>query len=222
MLVRPRIAAGLLDETMLMTSGSASYHRRTLARPPRFEFGREYVARLVAGDVATERHFTRYFGELLSAKLRARMRSPEVVEDLKQETFARVLSSLRQKGGLVTPESLGAYVSSVCRNVLFEQYRAQARGTGEPLVPDGRPDKADSAPSGEAGMIVRDERRTVREVLAEMSEQDQVLLRGLFYEECDKDELCRRVGVDRDYLRVLVHRAKARFRAEFEGKVEDP
>ena len=27
----------------------------------------------------------------------------------------------------------------------------------------------------------------------------------------DKDEICRRFSVDRQYLRVLVHRAKARF-----------
>src|SRR5215831_873879 len=167
-----------VGESMLMTGGGASYHRKTLARPPRYEFGRDYVARLVAGDVATERHFTRYFGDLLSAKLRSRMRSPQLVEDLKQETFTRVLANLRQKGGLVTPESLGAYVSSVCRNVLFEQYRAQARGTGE-IRPDGGPDKADSAPSVEAGLIVRDQRQQVRDVLAAMSRQDQELLRAL-------------------------------------------
>jgi RNA polymerase sigma-70 factor (ECF subfamily) len=148
------------------------------------------------------------------------MRSPETVEDLKQETFVRVLANLRQQGGLATPESLGAYVSSVCRNVLFEQYRAQARGSGE-MHADAGVEKADSAPGVEAGLIVRDQRQQVREVLAELSEQDQKVLRALFYEECDKDELCRRVGVDRDYLRVLVHRAKARFRAGFEGKVED-
>jgi hypothetical protein len=39
----------------------------------------------------------------------------------------------------------------------------------------------------------------------------------VFYDEVDRDEICRRFGVAREYLRVLVHRAKSRLR---EGLVE--
>jgi RNA polymerase sigma-70 factor (ECF subfamily) len=35
-------------------------------------------------------------------------------------------------------------------------------------------------------------------------------------EEKDKDEVCRQFGVDRDYLRVLLHRAKDKFRVLYE------
>jgi len=37
----------------------------------------------------------------------------------------------------------------------------------------------------------------------------------LFLQELPKDEICRLLGVDGDYLRVLLHRAKSRFRAEY-------
>jgi hypothetical protein len=37
---------------------------------------------------------------------------------------------------------------------------------------------------------------------------------GIF-EGRDKDEVCRELNVDRGYLRVLLHRAKARFRTGF-------
>jgi RNA polymerase sigma-70 factor (ECF subfamily) len=40
-------------------------------------------------------------------------------------------------------------------------------------------------------------------------------LRWLFFEERDKDEICRELNVDRGYLRVLLHRAKVRFRERF-------
>jgi RNA polymerase sigma-70 factor (ECF subfamily) len=40
-------------------------------------------------------------------------------------------------------------------------------------------------------------------------------LRAVFLEERDKDEVCTELGVDRDYLRVLLHRAKASFRAVY-------
>jgi RNA polymerase sigma-70 factor (ECF subfamily) len=35
-------------------------------------------------------------------------------------------------------------------------------------------------------------------------------------EEIDKDEVCRQFGVNRTYLRVLLHRAKQSFRAHYE------
>jgi RNA polymerase sigma-70 factor (ECF subfamily) len=37
----------------------------------------------------------------------------------------------------------------------------------------------------------------------------------LFFEERDKDDICRTLNVDRNYLRVLLHRAKAKFRDRF-------
>jgi RNA polymerase sigma-70 factor (ECF subfamily) len=41
----------------------------------------------------------------------------------------------------------------------------------------------------------------------------------MFLDELDKDQVCREFGVDRDYLRVLLHRAKMQFRAIYaEGR----
>src|SRR5216683_4619712 len=61
----------------------------------RHAFDQSYVTRLTNGDAETERHFTRYFGDLLAIKLRARLRSSHLVEDARQETFLRVLNVLR-------------------------------------------------------------------------------------------------------------------------------
>jgi RNA polymerase sigma-70 factor (ECF subfamily) len=48
-----------------------------------------------------------------------------------------------------------------------------------------------------------------------MPERDRRLLREVFLEERDKDEVCRDFGVDRDYLRVLLHRAKQSFKSMY-------
>ncbi len=48
--------------------------------------------------------------------------------------------------------------------------------------------------------------------LDEMPERDRDLLRQIFFEERDKDIICREMHVNPEYLRVLVHRAKGRFR----------
>ena len=90
-------------------------------------FDEDYLRRLTEGDAVVESHFTAYFGELLSLKLRVRIRSPQLIEDIRQETLLRVLQTLRKKGGVEHPERFGAFVSSVCNNVLMEMVRADLR-----------------------------------------------------------------------------------------------
>jgi len=68
----------------------------------------------------------------------------------------------------------------------------------------------------ERALISRETKDKVREILSEMRERDRDLLRAIFLEEKEKDEICREFGVDREYLRVLLHRAKERFRLSFE------
>jgi DNA-directed RNA polymerase specialized sigma24 family protein len=53
----------------------------------------------------------------------------------------------------------------------------------------------------------------VRNVLSQLPRRDQAILRSVFLEEMDKDDVCQRFGVRRNYLRVLLYRAKEKFRA---------
>lgn len=179
---------------------------------PRFSFDSDYVRRLVAGDPDTERHFTDYFGDLLTLKLRSRLRSAAQVEDARQETFVRVLTTLKQKRALATPESLGAFVNGVCNNVLLETYRGAGR---HDQLDDNADGPETSAPSAEWRVLKGEERTKVRAAMADLPEKDRELLRWLFFEDRSKDEVCRELNVDRDYLRVLFHRAKQRFRERF-------
>jgi len=183
-----------------------------LARLPFHEFDQAYVDRLVAGDPETERHFTRYFGDLMTLKLRSRLRSPAAIEDAKQETFVRVLTSLKRKRSLATPETLGAFVNSTCNNVVFEHYRSGSRTT--PL-PDQYDEADDRRPAADSAMLAGEQQVMVKAALDGLPEKDRELLRWLFFDERDKDEICRELNVDRGYLRVLLHRAKARFRERF-------
>lgn len=58
------------------------------------------------------------------------------------------------------------------------------------------------------------------EALAKLPAQDQQILKMLFLEEADADAVCRSFDVERDHLRVLVHRAKSRFRNVLTTNVE--
>lgn len=178
----------------------------------KYSFDTAYVCRLKDGDIATQRHFTRYFGELLSIKLRSRLRSPHLVEEARQETFLRVLTTLKVDG-LDQPDRLGAFVNSVCNNVLFELYRAESR---TPQISEDAPEPLDARPDPESGLVTRQRRALVERALEELQEKDRVLIRQIFLEERDKDEVCRDLQVDRDYLRVLLHRAKSRLKTVIE------
>jgi RNA polymerase sigma-70 factor (ECF subfamily) len=173
-------------------------------------FDASYVSKLRAGDAPTEQHFTTYFSELILLKLRSRLRRPEQIEDVKQETFSRTLSLLRSEGGLRHAERLGPLVNSICNNVLMEQYRASGRV--ETLEDDTAARLVETRPNALTMAIAEDTRTLVRRVLDGLSERDQGLLRAVFLEERDKDEVCAELGIDRDYLRVLLHRAKGSFR----------
>jgi RNA polymerase sigma-70 factor (ECF subfamily) len=181
----------------------------------RHAFDSAYISRLVAEDPVTERHFTKYFGELLSLKLRGRLSSAAAIEDARQETFVRVLTTLKQRGGLDRPETLGAFVNSVCNNVLFESYRSAKRHVP---VSEDAPEPADEAALDAESSVMREENRErVRRALKALPPKEQDLLRWLFLEERDKDDICRLLQIDRGYLRVLLFRAKLRLREQLEA-----
>jgi RNA polymerase sigma-70 factor (ECF subfamily) len=201
------------ETVRLARQKTASVRFARVSREGRFEFDRAYLDRLAAGDPETERHFTRYFGDLLSIKLRSRLRSPALVEDARQETFLRVMKSLRQPGGIQSPGGFGAFVNTVCNNVLFEMYRSHSRTT--PLEDEAGAALPDLSIDAETKVGLDEDRAQVRSVMETLPLKERQLLQWLFFEECDKDEVCRRLDIDRNYLRVLLHRAKQRFRQEF-------
>ena len=178
-----------------------------------FAFDKAYVERLRDGDPPTEHHFVAYFEHLLRIKLRARMLANDKVEDLRQETFIRVIVALRREGGVRQPERFGAFVNSICNNVLLEYYRTSARN--QPME-NSHLEIPDKVLDLEGMLVTKQSSERVRRILDEMPRRDRDLLRAIFLEEKDKDVVCREFGVDRDYLRVLLHRAKDKFKVLYE------
>jgi RNA polymerase sigma-70 factor (ECF subfamily) len=175
------------------------------------EFDQSYVERLCSGDFRTEQHFVGYFSELIQLKLRSRVRSPEAIEDLRQETFARVFTALRTEQGIRQPDRLGAFVNSVCNHVLLEHYRS---GTREDSIEDDEDSRFADKSMDAIGVISQKQmQQKVQQILEGLSERDRRIIKEIFLEERDKDDVCRDFGVDREYFRVLLHRAKLSFKS---------
>lgn len=173
-------------------------------------FDATYLDKLRCRDGLTEQHFVRYFSELIALKLRSRLQSQQSIEDVKQETFARTFLLLRSEGGIRNSERLGALANSICNNVLFEHYRAGKRTM--PLEETVAANLLDRQPDALRQVISRETRETVHDVLQSLGERDRRILRAIFVEERDKDDVCQELGISREYMRVLVHRAKQAFR----------
>jgi RNA polymerase sigma-70 factor, ECF subfamily len=189
-----------------MTGAARSIMLKCLSQTP---FDHDYLARLRAGDPETEHHFVAHFTNVIRLSLRSRLRSWELIEDIRQETFLRVLNFLRSDRSLDRPERLGAYVHSVSINVMMELLRASTR---HPPIPDDAYQLADRRANAEGSLVTRERKELVKSVLDDLSAKDRGILRAVYLEEMEKSEVCKRFEVDRDYLRVLVHRAKTRFR----------
>lgn len=173
------------------------------------DFDEAYVQRLRQGDFRTEQHFSNYFGGLLQLKLRSRLRSPQDVEDAQQETLRRVLAALRDDK-LRQPDRLGAFVFGICRRVVQED---RIKGREVPMEDGEYRDFPDVKISVVDLMVSNQTKEKVREILNQMQERDRRLLRDIFLEERDKDEVCRDFGVTRGYLRVLLLRARQSFKS---------
>jgi RNA polymerase sigma-70 factor (ECF subfamily) len=182
------------------------------------EFDANYVDRLRSGDRSTQDHFVSYFSDLIRLKLRSRLKSYEAIEDVRQETFARVLLVLRREDGLRHADRLGAFVNTVCNHVLQEQYRSHRKSVTA-LEEESEAMYVDDKPSPLSQLETKDAARLVQQSLADMPERDRLLLRSVLMEERDKDDVCAELGVSREYLRVLVHRAKQSFKAFYISKL---
>jgi RNA polymerase sigma-70 factor (ECF subfamily) len=176
-------------------------------------FDAAYLERLRTGDAATEQHFCAYFSELILLKLRTRG-LVALFDDVSQETFVRVLRALKSPEGLRDPGALGAFVWSVCTNVILEHGRTRKT---EPLAPADEPiDVVDPVSrSPEAQLALEEQRQAVQAVIRDMTDRDREVLGAIFLNEEGRDRVCAQLGVTKEYLRVLLYRAKKEMRSRY-------
>lgn len=180
-----------------------------------FSFDAEYLRRLQTHDPATEAHFSHYFTRRLNLKLRHRGFHSPVLDDIRQDTFLRVINAV-QRGDVQQPERFGAFVAAVCDHLILETYRDSARNQQNLDVesmefPDNRVNL-------ESQMLRKEKREIVAAILEEMPSKKRDILRALLNEDLDRDEVCERFQVKSDYLRVLLFRAKEEFAARLKDK----
>jgi RNA polymerase sigma factor (sigma-70 family) len=133
------------------------------------------------------------------------------VDDLVQETLTRFVRASRQSQIRNNSEEFGAFVNGVCRNVILEYRRKMRR---EPLADPDIPIK-DSGVRPDADIF--EMRQAIDQGLGELAERDRVILRRLYLEGKDKEDICREWKMSDAQFRVVLFRAKERFRRAYPG-----
>lgn len=177
-------------------------------------FNEDYLSKLTQGDPEVESHFVSHFSGLLRVKLRNKLRSAQTIEDIRQETFLRVFQTLRKKDGIQSAEKLGAFVNAVCNNVMLESFRASIRYR---QMPEDVPEIIDRSADPSQNLVTEERSKLVEKLLEELPPKDREILRRFFLQEQAKEAIAQAMGVSPEYLRVLVHRAKTRFRSAFKN-----
>jgi RNA polymerase sigma-70 factor, ECF subfamily len=173
-------------------------------------FDEAYLERLRAGDNPTERHFAGYFGQVIEIYLRSKIPAPDKREDIRQETFLRFFTIMGSEAGVRQPERLGPLVLSICRNVTYENLRKHPTESIEAI-----PEPTYPGPDPFEEWMGERTRAEFQEILREISPRDRRLLQQVYWEERDKDEICKSEEVNRNYLRGLLLRARTAFKAEY-------
>jgi RNA polymerase sigma-70 factor (ECF subfamily) len=96
--------------------------------------------------------------------------------------------------------------------VLLEHYRSKKRSEAT-IDDETEASVASHEPSALRMLEAKDTERVVRQILNALTEKDRRLLQSVLLEERDKDEVCAEFGITREYLRVLLHRAKQSFKS---------
>jgi RNA polymerase sigma-70 factor (ECF subfamily) len=134
------------------------------------------------------------------------------VDDVVQETLTRFLQALKDDK-IRNPDSLGAFLSGICNNVVAEYRRRLWREVpGEvppahtPLVPP------------EADLLELQD--AIAAALGEMPPRDREIMHAFYLQEKDKGEICRSTGISEGQFRVALFRAKERFRKIYRQRVK--
>lgn len=175
-----------------------------------YAFDDDYVRRLREDDPWTTRHFVRYFGPVLTIKMRQRLRA-DLVDDGKQIVYVRVLEAVKA-GKVRDGNAFGAYVSRTGDYVIHELLRADGRT--DPLEDEHL--DIPSLHSADELLIDHETQERVYKTLAELTDRDRKLLVRSLLQEDTTAELCERFQVEPEYLRVLLFRARQRFKSHYE------
>jgi RNA polymerase sigma-70 factor (ECF subfamily) len=135
------------------------------------------------------------------------------VDDIVQESLIRFLAATRENK-IQNPDAIGAFLNGICRNVIVEYRRRNLR---DDPMPEVMPEPA-SESIQETDLF--ELRQAISHGLDQLSERDRRVLRAFYLEEKSKEEILKSTGLTDENFRVVLCRAKERFRAIYVAQTQ--
>lgn len=168
----------------------------------------DLAASVRQGDATAEAALYEKFSARVYFLALGELRSKEDAEDVRAETFLRVIQALRQDK-LRSPDALPSFVVGIALNVIREQTRLKQRAQ---QLDGGELELACEEPSPESVFLDEEASRAVREVAERLKPREREFLRLYYYEELPKEEIARALGIREERLRLTKSRTLKSFR----------
>lgn len=167
-----------------------------------------------ASGIETDDDFTASYRSTLGrlvGSFRAKGIPPDEAADLANETMVRMLVHLKRHGRDRT--DLGPLVRTIARNLLVERVRRQA----PVIVPLGEDiDVADDALEPVDQLLASERRAAVRDAIHSLSPRHRHVV-GLWMEGRSPNDIARELGVKRNAVDAILHRARRSLAAKLNG-----
>lgn len=167
----------------------------------------ELVRNIQQGDTAAEEELYKRYSSRIYFLAVSELHSKDDAEDIRAETFLRVIQALRE-GKLRSADSLPSFIVGFALNVIREHRRHKSRTDS---IEDYEYDVA-SESSLEDVFLNAETSRAIEEAARRLKPREQQFLRMYFYEELPKEEISARLGIKEDRLRLIKSRALQSFR----------
>jgi RNA polymerase sigma-70 factor (ECF subfamily) len=204
--------------------------------PPRTAFSDEQtLAALRAGDERTFRELYARSYPMMKRVARAYVASDAVAEEIVQETWMAIVTSLDRFEGR---SALGTWIFSILTNQAKTHSARERRAVpfscatpSDPEMPAVDPDrfqKDDEAWPGhwatpprpwqkpERRLLSLEARERLKAALAQLPERQRLIVGLRDIEGHTAEEVCQRLGLSQENQRVLLHRGRSRLRAVLE------
>lgn len=166
----------------------------------------ELATRIGQGDQTAEAALYEKYSARVYFLALSELRSRDDAEDVRAETFLRVLQSLR-RDKLRKPEALPSFLVGIALNVIREHKRAGARVQSL----DAEEYELTDERSLESAFLNEDVSRSIEEAARALKPRERDFLRMYYYEEMTKEEISRALGIKEDRLRLMKSRTLKKF-----------
>ena len=180
---------------------------------PSIPLDSDLVSSVERGDEVAEAALYEKYSDRLYFLALSELHSREDAEDVRAESFIRIIQALRQ-GKLRKPESLSSFVVGIALNVIRE-LRRQRSGT-ESLGDDELKVAAEGSP--ETAFLDQEVSSAINETVEHLNTREKAFLRMYYYEELSVPEIARALGIKEERLRLIKSRTLKKFRKIYQKR----